>query len=175
MITTAAIALALIAPNTATPDQIASFYAGKTVTVETRDLGGRLGTTGAPGGNQIALSPEASRSLDQLAHHVLEVADTVGLATLIHEALHTRGAETTENQRGPEGFFGWDDEWQAHQLSWNLVPDALQRFYGIPMGSDLGERYQTAARAAGYGTLGSPTAAGDSGADLLGNRTCWLA
>jgi hypothetical protein len=153
--------------------RMANFYANKPVTVSYEAPKGYLGRT-YPGADRISLSPEMRKSIGVLmaaAKGAGGPGQIEGLATLIHEALHTRGPDGKGTRDPSTGFYSADDEWQAHQLSYNLVADAMQRFFGVDPNSRLGRRYQEAAQGRGYGgTLGSPQAANVQG-DVFGNRT----
>lgn len=147
--------------------QVVDYYgdAGKTgakgVTFRDGGFGGVLGTAV---GNQITLNPALLEKLRALyaapRDKAAAGAGIEALGTLIHEALHTRGPYGPQNQRQSNGFYPWDDEWQAHQLSYSLVPDAMQRFFGVAPNSTMGAFYQALAQGRGYsGTLGGPGAA----------------
>lgn len=156
--------------------RMASFYAGKPVTVQFGDRN----TTGVAGSSQITVNNEVRASLERLLKSMQgpgklkEPSDIYGLATLIHEALHTRGPDmhdsyTGRTPRDPRtGFYSWDDEWQARQLGAQLVPDAMQRFFGIPMNSKTGKAYEEFARQLAPG-FGSPPK--DS---VFGERNFWF-
>lgn len=133
---------------------IASHYAGKPIQVAFPDK--KPGTengiwgTGISGNvsNGIAnLSPDTKKALDAwLASPKKKSRDgavrgTLALSTLLHEALHTR-----TNQPGT-GFEDWqEDENQARALGFELLPDMLQRFFGIKIGSKVGREYERVAR-----------------------------
>ncbi len=147
--------------------QLVDFYgdSGKTgakgVTFRDNGQGGVLGTAV---GNQIVLNPALLDKLKALYAAPRDKAAArqgiEALGTLIHEALHTRGPYGPPNQRQADGTYPWDDEWQAHQMSYSLVPDAMQRFFGVDPNSKLGDFYQQLAQGRGYGgTLGGPGAA----------------
>ena len=131
---------------------MASFYAGKPVTVAYGDRN----TTGLAGSSAITIDKEVKASLEALLTG--KSRDVYGLGTLIHEALHTRGPSPEYSTpdgagvRDPNtGFYSWDDEWQARQLGFQLVPDALQRFAGVKMDSARGREALSAARSQGPG------------------------
>jgi len=149
---------------------MASFYAGKPVTVNYGDRN----TTGIAGSSRIEIDPQVRASLEKLLTNKGKgPVDPYGLGTLIHEALHTRGPDMHDEMgrtpRDPHtGFYSWDDEWQARQLGYQLVPDAMQRFFGVPMNSKRGKDWENAARGAGPG-FGSPPPG-----SIYGNRvTTW--
>jgi hypothetical protein len=156
--------------------QVIDYYgdAGKTgaksVTFQDDGSGGVLGTAR---GNQVNLNPALLEKLKALyaAPRNKDAArqGIEALGTLIHESLHTRGPYG-DGTRQSDGFFPWDDEWQAHQLSYNLVPDAMQRFFGVDPNSKLGAFYYALAKGRGYGgDFGDPEAAGAQG-NLLPRR-----
>jgi hypothetical protein len=60
------------------------------------------------------------------------VLGSLGLSTLIHEALHNRQAR---------GDFSPTDEMMENDLGVRLVPDLLQRFFGVPIDSAWGKKY----------------------------------
>lgn len=151
--------------------EIARFYATKPIGVTYDAPKGYLGQT-YPGADAIKLSPEARASLEAMATDPQK--GVLGLGTLIHEALHTRGPDGKSTRDARTGLYSWDDEWQARQLSFNLVPDALQRFFGIKHNSPLGQKLYETAKANGYGgTLGSPRDAGVKDPDWMGERSTW--
>lgn len=138
--------------------QIANFYAGKPVNI-TYDVNGKgIGGMAVQGGDHVQYTPDVQPALLSLlanyqkADHGDLSNGVQALATLIHEALHTRGGVTEDpvTHRTPldpsTGLYGWDDEWQAHQLSYGLIADALQRFLGVKVGTPLAEKYLTAAK-----------------------------
>ncbi len=125
---------------------------------------------------RIEYSPAVLEQLRALDPRRPNMEGVKALVTLIHEALHQRkspgGWHVPENwpegvpYPGSDGFRTWDDEHQAQALAANLVPDALQRFFGVRFDSPLGQRYWRMARDAvrqwGYGMnpsdpLGAPT------------------
>jgi hypothetical protein len=81
-----------------------------------------------------------------------------GISTLIHEAIHNRDFAAgmpgstefftpyldDEDVNPNTGFHGAGNEIQAHDLGLRLVPDMLQRFFGIPMDSKWGKKYTAA-------------------------------
>jgi hypothetical protein len=123
------------------------------------------GILGLASGNRISINPELRARLETLfASPRSKAAGAQGieaLGTLIHEALHTRGNGEGQGVRDPStGLYGPGDEWQAHQLGYSLVPDAMQRYFGIDPDSPVGQFYQQLAQGRGYsGTLGGPGAA----------------
>jgi hypothetical protein len=89
-------------------------------------------------GSRINIGPFQKRMLDQLlaskkgpqfGHGTM-----AGLTTLIHEAVHAR-----KPQPGT-GFREWNNENQANALGSELIPDLLQRFFGIKIGSALSNK-----------------------------------
>lgn len=136
--------------------KIADFYAGHPVTISYDNAQAGQGYNGStvPGSNVLKFSPEVQQSLDFLERNYGTdqgaYKGVPGLGTLIHEALHARGGIGTPNTLDPAtGFYNWDDEWQARQLSYGLVADAMQRFFGVKNQTPLGQKYYQAA--AGYG------------------------
>lgn len=161
----------------ASPDvvqRIADFYATKPISISYDAPPGYLGLTN-PGSNAIQLSTGMRDQINQLIQSYGNPQGTrgvQGLATLIHEALHTRpnpypgmkGADGGGVRDPHTGLYSFDDEWQAHQLSYNLISDAMQRFFGIDPNSKLGQQYMRTAQSYGYGgNLGSPEAANAQG------------
>ncbi len=140
--------------------RIANYYAGKPVhlsyDLDSAGYGGMV----PPGGDNIQLTPDVQKALQFLVQNYGTdegaYKGVPGLATLIHEALHTRGPETEDpvTHRTPydpnTGFYGWDDEWQAHQLSYGLIADAMQRFFGVDYNTPLGQRYYDTSRSYSY-------------------------
>lgn len=143
-----------------TVQKIADFYAGKPVSISYDVQGEGVGGFAQQGGNSIRLTPDVRTSLEALLQNARTDTGAYkgvpGLATLIHESLHTRGPATEDpvTHRTPldpnTGLYGWDDEWQAHQLSYGLIADAVKRFFGIPFDSPLGQRYYNSARGYSY-------------------------
>ena len=132
-------------------NQIASFYAGRPVTVTSPAInpitnqpwGGIDGTT--PRNGTIYLNPRLQQGLNELPRDLPKGMGTVyALANLIHEALHNRANKS-------DGFADWGDEIQAPALAAQLIPDALQRYFGIPIQSKLGQRYQQIAQSLAHG------------------------
>lgn len=137
--------------------KIADFYAGKPISIsyDNSPQGEGYNGSAVAGSNAIKLSPEVKQSLDFLAQNYGTdqgaYKGVPGLGTLIHESLHTRGPIGTPNAIDPTtGFYPWDDEWQARQLSYGLVADAMQRFFGVKNSTPLGQRYYQTAAAYGY-------------------------
>lgn len=131
---------------------IAAFYAGHPVNVNFPALkpGTDSGIWGTgQGGNvfngEINLSPDVKSALDQwFARRNSRdgaVLGTLALSNLIHEALHTRAAQPGT------GFTDWSNEQQAGALGLELVPDLMQRFFGVKIGSPVGKHYQEVSRA----------------------------
>jgi hypothetical protein len=151
-------------------DQIASFYAGKPVKIVSTSWTNSEGTTGISGSSEIQLNPKIKQGLDALVTHAHDASGPVlgahSLQVLIHEAIHTRGQDFGKpNTRDPNtGFYGWGDEWQAPSLGAQLVPDAMQRFFGVPMNSPLGQKYlEVAKKLSPDGNFGPPPADGPFG------------
>lgn len=139
-----------------TIQQIANYYAGKPISISYDNAPEGQGYSGSAvaGSAAIKLSPEVQSSLQDFMQNYgrpQSSKDIPGLATLIHEALHTRGPIGPTNTIDPNtGFYPWDDEWQARQLSYGLVSDAMKRFFGVPFDSPLGQRYYQTAASFGY-------------------------
>jgi hypothetical protein len=137
--------------------QIANYYAGKPINISYDNSAAGLGYNGSAvaGSDAIKLSPEVKQSLDFLLKNYGSNAGATkgvpGLGTLIHESLHTRGPVGTPHTLDPAtGFYNWDDEWQARQLSYGLIADAMQRFFGVKNSTPLGQRYYQTAEGYGY-------------------------
>lgn len=140
------------APN---PDwnQLASFYAQRPVTVEFSDSTSSAYTNGF---GRIVLGRAAQRSLEQLAVHAHDVntgpgLGTLGLGTLIHEALHNRDFHTPNPfddwSRNPvTGYYSAGNECQAGILGYERVVGAMYLFFDVPLGSPLSLRYGQVAR-----------------------------
>lgn len=140
-----------------TAQRIADFYAGKPLSISYDNgvMGQGISGSAVAGSSAIKLSPEALQSLQYLFKNYGTdqgaYKGVPGLATLIHEALHTRGPIGPTNTVDPTtGFYPWDDEWQARQLSYGLVADAMQRFLGVPFNTPLGQKYYNAAQGYSY-------------------------
>lgn len=124
--------------------EIAAFYAGRPINrLEFRDMPG-LGTTGLPESGDIFMNRQAEKSLGDFLRYRNDrargpVMGVLGLATLIHEAIHNRKMEKVFGKPA-------SDEIQAGALGTELIPDLLQRFFGIPIGSPLSRRYEKAAK-----------------------------
>lgn len=130
------------AQQTPTWEEIASFYAGRPIApIEYRDNIGGAGRTLA-GSGRIELTPAIGKQLsDFLANPRKNPGfNSYGLATLIHEALHNRAPQPGT------GFSDWGDENQANALGSELIPDLLQRFFGIPINSPLSRQYLKSAK-----------------------------
>ena len=139
-----------------TVQKIANYYAGKPISIsyDNAPVGQGYNGSAVAGSDAIKLSPEVQKSLQDFLQNYgnpQSSKDIPGLATLIHESLHTRGPIGPSNQIDPStGFYPWDDEWQARQLSYGLVADAMKRFFGVPFDSPLGQRYYQTAASFGY-------------------------
>lgn len=131
---------------------IASFYAGRPVTVDFPETKwgadwGSGGWGGSARGNQVILGPFQKSMLSQFLSRgprgPAGPGSVAGLATLIHEAIHLRDFDPRS------GFKHNSDENQAGALGSELIPDLLQRFFGIPIGSPLSRKYEAAAKRLG--------------------------
>ena len=135
-------------------EAIASFYAGRPITIQW-GLQGKQGTRDFNAG-KIFLSADIRKSLDDFVKYGPKdprsaVLGFRGLAGLIHESIHDRhfNDPTTDifqqNVRNPNtGFYSASNEPQAMALGSELIPDMLQRFFGIKIGSKVGKRYEKA-------------------------------
>lgn len=142
----------------ATPDwaKIASFYAGRPIAVDAPDRqpggspwGSKLGTTAQDGA--VHLSPATLETLNSMTSLLPKrQASMYALQTLIHEALHNR-----QDAPSPP-YKSWRDEWQAPAMAVSLIPDALQRFFGVKFGSPLSNFYYKQAQ--GSHSVGPPPA-----------------
>ena len=134
---TATNASAQPAPLPAWTVAVAKFYSGGNLRSEiTCDWTKTDGTTGVGGSGDIHLNPEVCASLRALQAngaktHAGMVLGAHGLAVLIHESLHNRVQP------------GWDngDEVIIGDLGWRLIPDAVQRFFGVKLDSPRGRAY----------------------------------
>lgn len=118
-------------------NKIAAFYAGRPIDSITYDWTNTMGTTGSPESGYIRLNPQVKTSLEALAKYGPRsqqgmVMGALGLSTLIHEALHNR-----RNQ----GDFSNYNEIMEGDLGWRLIPDAMQRFFGVKLDSKWGKKY----------------------------------
>lgn len=119
-------------------EQIAEFYSGGNMKGPiTFDYTNSMGTTGMPGSGQIRLNPSLKQGFDMLRRYGPRsqqgmVGGALALSTLIHEALHNRA--NTPDLR-------FDEEIAPTDLGWRLIPDAMQRFFGVPIESEWGQKY----------------------------------
>ena len=123
-------------------EDVARFYSGGNMRPGgiTYDWTNTNGTTIYPGSGQIRLNPALQKSRDAFLkdsggktfgqRRGAVILGTPFLSTLIHEALHNR-ATTPDfdpaQEVGPTDF------------GVRLIPDLLQRFFGVPMDSRLGK------------------------------------
>lgn len=130
--------------------------------------------------NWASITPSTMAQLESWRSSRLSkptLKDVGALTFLIHEATHMRRSLPGWNHpdwatwpKGQEplgsGFKTWDDEHQAQALAANLVPDAMQKFFGVKFDSKLGQVYWKLAKQAaatwGYGAdpknpLGPPS------------------
>lgn len=140
--------------NTASPatwEAIASFYAGKPVSFDWDSKRTAGGATYGDG--RISLAAPFRERLDALASALrsgkkadIQRQSVLGvdpLAVLLHEAMHNRDDLL-------EGFGrSKRDEKQAAALGAELVPDLLQRFFGIPINSPLSRMFEKSAKGRG--------------------------
>jgi hypothetical protein len=119
-------------------EDIARFYSGGNMRGNvTFDWTNTLGTTGGAGSGNIRLNPQLKAGFAMLRKYGPRsqqgmVGGALALSTLIHEALHNRVQP------------GWDNanEVQMLDLGPRLLPDAMQRFFGVPMQSAWGQKYR---------------------------------
>jgi hypothetical protein len=95
------------------------------------------GTTGFAGSGHIALNPQVCKSLAALRRYGPRsqqgmVLGALGLSVLIHESLHNRIQP------------GWDasDEIVIGDLGVRLMPDAVNRFWGVRPDSPWGRKWR---------------------------------
>lgn len=144
--------------------EVASFYSdGNMRTPITFDWTNSMGTTGSPLSGEIRLNPSLKASRDAFLKGIRSkkyddrrsglVLGMPFLSTLIHEAIHNRNFAKgmpgstefftpyldSEETNPNTGFRGPGNEIQAHDLGVRLVPDMLQRFFGVKMDSRLGK------------------------------------
>lgn len=154
--------------------QIASFYAGSPQTFSEDTRGPLSGTTGAPVSGNVRLGKglmqgladflkqlPAARRGDKNAMQRAAILGTNPLAVLIHESIHNRNfAEgmgdqwftpwLDDKQQNPgTGFYGPGNEAQAAALGAELLPDLLNRFFGIGLNSPLSKRMAKLAKQRG--------------------------
>lgn len=126
-------------PKPPTWEEIARFYSqGNMVGPIQYDWENSMGTTGLPGSGTINLNPKAKQSLDDFLRYGPRsqqgmVLGSLGLSTLIHEALH--------NRQNPAPGLSNRDEIVQNDLGVRLIPDLLQRFFGVKMDSPWGRKY----------------------------------
>jgi hypothetical protein len=119
-------------------EEIAAFYSGGNQKGPIKyDWTNTMGTTGIAGSGNIRLNPKVKESLDAFLKHGPRsqqgmVLGALGISTLIHEALHNR--KNTPDLR-------FDEEVAPTDLGWRLIPDVLQRFFGVPIDSKWGQKY----------------------------------
>lgn len=116
---------------------IASFYAGRQIAPIQSTWTNTDGTTGFPESGYINLNPNVMKGLNAFAKYGPKsqqgmVLGSRALAVLLHESLHNRA-----NANGFEN----NNEIMEGDLGWRLIPDMLQRFFGIPMDSAWGRKY----------------------------------
>lgn len=138
-------------------EDIASFYAGRPIKISEDKRGPMNATTGLPESGNVLLGKSllsgladfrkqwdlAERSRGRARQDALQRALTYGvnpLATLIHEAIHNRHFES-----GPSA----GAEPQAMALGAELIPDLMQRFFGVRLGSPLSRKWGKAAKGRG--------------------------
>lgn len=146
------------AQHAAAPDwsKIASFYAGRPVKVLFPGANAMHGYEGAYDPNapdHVSLSPAMLRSLQTMNDPANSV---MGLTTLLHEALRARGA------LGADGSVFQDklrkqDYRTVTGGSVMLLPDMLQRFFGIKFDSPRGQLFYRAAKRLYPDSMGTPS------------------
>lgn len=101
------------------PASVASFYAGKPMTVHVLDAQLMTGYGGYtfPGWDRLYVSADVAAHLGETT-----IAGAIALKILLHESMHQR--------------FGFD-EGSTECAAVLAVPDALARFVGVPIGSKL--------------------------------------
>jgi hypothetical protein len=142
-------------------EQIASFYAGRPIKLSFVD-DAAYGRTGGDG--NVTLNRFAEQKLKDFLRNPRDKQtgpfNVLGLATLIHESIHNRefakgmpGSTESftpyldENEvNANTGFRGAGNESQAMALGSELIPDLLQRFFGIKIGSPLSRKYEKSAK-----------------------------
>jgi len=153
-----------------TPEQIAAFYSGGNMKgTILYDYTNSMGTTGAAGSGSIRLNPSLQKGWQALVKNPRSqnalVLGSMMLSTLIHESLHNRDFSNGTSDSpffGPEdeqlatGFRRAGNEIQAGDLGIRLVPDAMQRFFGIKMDSPWGRKYLEATMKRLKGSYGNP-------------------
>jgi hypothetical protein len=135
---------------------IASFYAGRPVKVnfgtpkggkdewELPGMGFKGQSLGTVWEGNVWMNPKLKAQFanwQKNARHPSRgpVYGAQALATLLHESVHLRENEAT-------GSRPWYDERQAGALGSELMPDLLNRFFGIPINSKLSKKYMQAAK-----------------------------
>lgn len=158
--------------------QIAAFYAGRPIKLSEDTRGPLSATTGVPMSGEVRLGKGLLKGLEDffeqwnIAKHskgqarkdALQRAIVYGvnpLSVLVHESIHNREFSAPDpnnpyftpylesNQRGPLGFYGAGNEPQAQALGAELIPDLMQRFFGVKIGSPLSKRFERAAKSRG--------------------------
>lgn len=134
--------------------KVAAFYSGNNpyLRLGVDDRGPMGATAGIAGSGDIRLGSGIWDSLanfdkyvkkakkgDKNAAQMAAVLGANGLAVLLHEATHSRTQPV-------QGLQGWENERQAAALGAELVPDLLQRFFGIPIGSPLSKKIAHSAK-----------------------------
>lgn len=158
--------------------QIIKFYSGgRDVSINPSYTSKNTGIGGMSSNDEgwISLNPATVKALQSWNTSKPDSSALDALVTLIHESLHMRrdgsgwhtpNNWTAANYPALQGQLRpWDDEHQAAALSATLIPDALQRFFGIKSDSTLGQSYAEMAQDAvryQYGAdpknpLGAPT------------------
>lgn len=128
---------------------IASFYAGRPVTISTDPRGPMQAGTGLPESGEIHLGSGLQRNLTDFTRAWLAAKtdrQRMGLAalaanilpTLLHEAMHNRHFDPAT------GLKDAGNEQQAIALGAELVPDMMQRFLGVKIGSPVSRAYERA-------------------------------
>ena len=139
--------------------RIASFYAGRPVTLGVDERGPLQASTGVPQSGKILLGKQLRSGLDEWLNQWraaktpkqragLAALGANPLAVLIHEAMHNR--KFTEDYFADSdpntGFRNAGNESQAAALGAELIPDMMQRFFGVKMNSPVSKAYGKAAR-----------------------------
>ena len=132
---------------------IASFYAGRPVTIGVDQRGPYQAGTGAAESGNIFLGSGHQKNLQAFVQAWMKAKtdqQRMGLAAqganilpvLLHEAMHNR------NFSGTGLPSAWNEQ-QAVALGSELIPDMLQRFFGVKIGSPVSDAFAKAAKARG--------------------------
>ena len=150
------------AKKTPTPtwEAIAGFYAGRPIAFNwqaDRVAGANTtqdGRVNMPANfkDKLADLVKAMQGHDKQAKLRASVLDIDALSVLLHEAIHNRsfgGMSPMGEAMTPTGFKQAGNEPQAQALGAELVPDLLQRFFGVKIGSPMSKRFAHNAKTRG--------------------------